>query len=251
MTDAIMSHMKLFYIITICLSLATAWLYAQTPAQKSDKHHITKLPGLLINHDEGYIDVTAKVVLRDGDWLEQLLCTSGTREHESILTTPARPSHIHLGLIMLGLEPGTPMTGKKVGEEMQITPASGPKVAITLRYVSDDQPKDIPANDWVYDKTTDKSLDDNVWLFAGSSFIKTQDQNIYRADASGSVITLVHFGDDMLARQTMLTSRNDNARWQARTKLIPPVGTAVTVRLTPIKGEQKTKNPGDTRHQGT
>lgn len=229
--------MRTFYALIICVGLVSALVYAQVPVEKKHTNKRTALPGVVIDHQERYVDIQAKVVLRDGDWLEQLLCTPGTREHESILTTAARPSHIHLGLIMLGLSPGKPMVGEKIGEELKITPASGPKVAIDLIYTQDGELRTVPANTWIYDKNTDKPMEDNIWLFAGSSFIQAHDQNIYRADANGSVITLVHFGDDLLARQTMLTSHNDNARWQAMTRLIPPVGTMVTIRLTPVKDQ--------------
>ncbi|MAX25218.1 MAG: hypothetical protein CMJ19_12010 [Phycisphaeraceae bacterium] len=208
---------------------------------------MTKLPGVVVNHDQQFVDVTAKVVLRDGDWLELLLCTPGTREHESILTTTAKPSHIHLALVMLGLEPGQPMTGKKVGDKLEVTPASGPLVAVSVYYKLEDKTIMVPANQWVYDKNTRQDLPDNQWLFAGSSFIKTNEQTLYRANVNGSVITLVHFGDDLLARKTNLTSRNDNARWQARTEKIPPVGTPVTLRLKPVapppSPDQKTDKP--------
>ncbi len=230
---------KSLYIL-ICLSI-----YILTPALAEDR--VTKLPGVMVNHDQQYVDVSAKVVLRDGDWLELLLCTPGTREHESILTTTAKPSHIHLAMVMLGLEPGHPMTGKKVGDTLEVTPASGPLVAVSLHYTLEDKAITIPANLWVYDKNTKQDLPDNHWLFAGSSFIKTNDQTIYRADTNGSVITLVHFGDDLLARKTKLTSHNDNARWQARTEKIPPVGTPVTLRLKPVilppSPDQKTDKP--------
>jgi hypothetical protein len=237
------SMMRALFALLICVSLASAFLYAQAPAGKKQTAKVTKLPGLVIDHEHNTVDVQATVVLRDGDWLELLLCTPGTKEHESILTTQARPSHIHLALIMLGLQPGMPMTGKKVDDHMQITPASGPWVAVDLIYTREGKTQTIPANQWVYDKTSNQSLPDNHWMFTGSSFIKSHDQNIYRADANGTVITLVNFGDDLLARKTDLTDRNDNARWQAKTELIPPVGTNVTIRLTPVTPQTDMKQP--------
>ncbi|HAI13962.1 MAG TPA: hypothetical protein DCM28_19820 [Phycisphaerales bacterium] len=235
-------------LILVALCLFTTSVQAQDTPPTASKKHLTKLPGLVIDHKNGYLDISGKVVLRDGDWLELLLCTPGTREHESILSTAARPSHIHLGLIMLGLKPGKPMTAQKVGEELKITQASGPLISVDLIYIEDDKQQIVNANKWIYNKNTGNDLPDNLWLFAGSSFIKAHDQNIYRADANGSVITLVHFGDDMLARQTQVNSRNDNGQWQARTKNIPPLGTNVTIRLTPIKTDQKTLK---TENQGS
>src|SRR5262245_55478406 len=41
--------------------------------------------------------------------LEFFCVVSGTSEHESILRTKAKPSNIHLALLMLGLQPGEPV----------------------------------------------------------------------------------------------------------------------------------------------
>ena len=41
--------------------------------------------------------------------LEFFAVINGTSEHESVLRSPAKPSHVHLGLVMIGLEPGSPV----------------------------------------------------------------------------------------------------------------------------------------------
>ena len=68
------------------------------------------LPGITVDRAARCIDIEAVIVQRDAPWLELLACTKGSREHEAILSVTAKPSHIHLALIMLGLEPGAPMT---------------------------------------------------------------------------------------------------------------------------------------------
>ena len=49
----------------------------------------------------------ARVVLRDG-YLEHLMCSKGTKEHEAILATDAVPNLIHAGLILTKAEVGKP-----------------------------------------------------------------------------------------------------------------------------------------------
>src|SRR5262249_42393464 len=49
----------------------------------------------------------ARIVLRDG-YLEHLMCSKGTKEHEAILATDAVPNQIHAGLLLTGAEPGKP-----------------------------------------------------------------------------------------------------------------------------------------------
>src|SRR3954454_23462131 len=52
--------------------------------------------------------IKARVALREGP-LEHLLCLKGTKEHEAILATEARPRAIHAGLLLTGAEPGHPV----------------------------------------------------------------------------------------------------------------------------------------------
>ena len=89
----------------------------------------------------------------------------------------------------------------------------------------------MDANQWFIHKQTGQSPPDNVWLFTGSSFDEDKDPPRYRADVEGSVISLVNFGDEVLARPTDKTNQSDQGMLQPNTDLIPEVGTKVTIRL--------------------
>ena len=41
-------------------------------------------------------------------FLEVLVCSRDTREHESLVVTDVKPSSVHAALLMLGMTPGTP-----------------------------------------------------------------------------------------------------------------------------------------------
>src|SRR5690348_755269 len=41
--------------------------------------------------------------------LEFFCCVTGTNEHESVLRSAVKPSHLHLALLMIGLKPGEPV----------------------------------------------------------------------------------------------------------------------------------------------
>ncbi len=248
--------MNLFCIIMILCSLLTALPAvtaspeaAASPTLPTTPLDKTTLPHVQVNQQERYIDLQATVVLREGDWLELLACSPNSREHEAILTLKVKPSHLHLALLMLGLEPGKPMswehpqtnpspqTTSDIKRQVapQIIPPQGPKIAVTLILPSkNNTAMEIPANRWILDATTQQPMLDNIWLFTGSSFVNWNGQRVYRADVNGTLLSLVNFGDDVLARPTELTSQNDNARWQPNTPQIPPVGTAITVRLRPM-----------------
>ena len=196
---------------------------------------ISSLPGLTINRRKGFVEIDATVNMREGGWLELLACTPTTRTHESILVVDAKPSQVHLAIQMLGLEPGAPMFWRYVDGEYELDPAHGPAVTVTVVYQQDGHTVEVPANQWVINRQTDQTLAEPVWIFTGSSFDDSQDLPNYRADVEGSILSLVHFGDEVLARQTTTTSQSDEGLLQPNTDQIPEVGTPVKIRLQPVE----------------
>ncbi len=247
-------------------------------APPHDNTALPVLPHLTIDPQRQFVDLEATVVLRQADWLELVACSPKSREHESILTIEAKPSHIHLALVLIGLQPGQPWHWQPNPDANSqpdqpagtVIPPTGPRIAVTVitphsphppptspthtaphtptantaatsqpaatpAHPTDaNQPIEIPINQWVKHQPTDKLLPDNIWLFVGSTFINTKDQTIYAADMTGSILSLVNFGDDVLTRDTATTNDNDNAQWGAMTQAIPPIGTRVTLRLRPV-----------------
>ena len=171
-----------------------------------------------------------------GEWLELLACTKQGPTHESVLVVKARPSHLHLALLTLGLEPGTPLTWRVDTDGDGIEhPVSGPRIAITVSYERDGRTIREPASRWVLDRATRKPLPDNIWHFAGSRFREHEDRTVYLADLSGAVISLVNFGDEVLARRTELTNRNDEQAWVVAADHVPAAGTRVTIRFQALR----------------
>ncbi len=192
------------------------------------------MPHLIIDRERGWVDLEATVVMREGGWLELLACTPGTRTHESILTVAAKPSHVHLALMMLGLEQGQPMRWIREGEVSKVQPPRGPWVEVSLVTQKEGQPVVVPANQWILNKTTGQPMADPHWIFTGSFIYEHPDTPPYQADVTGSVISIVNFGDEVLARPTDRTSYNDEQAWGPHTDAIPALGTPVVLRLRPV-----------------
>jgi hypothetical protein len=197
--------------------------------------------GVTVDAENKHVDVAAKVSLRRGEFLEMFVCTRDTREHESILVTDAAPSTMHLGLLLLGLEPGKPLSYDMKFDPPKLVPATGPKVDVFIVIKIDDIEREIPANRWIQDNKTKEMKKGNTWLFAGSQFAEFQGKQIYQADVNGSAISLVNFGDDLLTLPNTMTDANESHGkvWAPRTKAIPEVGTKVTIRLKPQKPEKQ------------
>ncbi len=255
-------------LLALPLSLGTPPLNAQeTPAapphpaiQPADPDPVaiviqalnTDDNGLTIDRAARTIDIDAKVCLREAEFLEQLACSPDTREHESLLVVETTPSLIHSAMLLLELEPGSPMRWVEEGDTVRTIAPEGPAIAVFIVTTDEDGEESLtPANEWVVDQKTGETMRGNTWLFAGSKFVVVNGQEMYVADAYGTAISLVNFGDDLLARATDMTDRNDshNQTWGARTDQIPEVGTAVRVRLVlpePAAVEGEPAPPADT-----
>lgn len=204
---------------------------------------ISTLPGITIDRQADVVDLEAKIARRYGDWLELVACTPNSREHESIVTVSAKPSHIYQALLMLGLEPGHPLNWKPNNKgSYDVEPASGPPVRVYFIIEEDGRRRQIPANAWVVNQRTGQPLVDNRWLFTGSRFATFDQTEIFLADLNGTVISLVNFGDDLLARQTRLTDKDDGQVWNVRAEAVPEAGTPLTVRLRPVRAAGQASN---------
>ncbi len=198
---------------------------------------VRSFPHMTINLADRTIDLDAAVVTRESDWIELLACSPESREYESILVTEARPSHIHLSLLMLGIEPGRPLSWRQTDTGYEILPPAGDPVIVSLLLPESGVKREIPAGNWIVNQQTGEMMTPSNWLFTGSAFADQADARVYKADLNGTVISLVNFGDDLLARPNRLMNHNDNQAWQANTAAIPPLGTEVTIRLRPAKPE--------------
>ena len=211
----------------------------QAPAQSRPQ----TLPHVRVDRAQRLVDLEATVVTREAPWLELLACSPGSREHEAILSIEARPSHVHLALLMLGLEPGAPLTWREQDGQIVPVPPHGPTVHVSIVLGGRGRPTEVPAGNWILNNQTSEPLGDSTWIFTGSTVRQFEGQSIFMADLGGTVISLVNFGDDLLARATDRTNKNDQEAWGPRVEAIPPVGTKVIVRLRPHKEAPSAAKP--------
>src|SRR5690348_5666170 len=88
--------------------LATSLLSEAALGQATQPTEMVRFPGVTVDRAQRQIRVECQALMIDAP-LEFVCVTNGGPEHESILRTAAKPSHIHAGLLMLGQEPGSPM----------------------------------------------------------------------------------------------------------------------------------------------
>ena len=233
------------------------------PATKPARKNV-KLPGILVDRQNRYVDLASRVCLNEG-FLELVACTKGTKEHESIVAVEARPMHIHTALLLLGATNGNPAMRKQVGAEetrwIDIPPRGDPvdvflvfkntKGEMVQRPVSDFIAKSneradeigVNPNRQENDKANKNTKFPHTFLFAGSLLHGDgPGPRRYLADESGDVISIATFGDEVLCLPFHQTQENGALMWQIAPETLPKVGTKVTLRLRPqAKPNSKTQ----------
>ncbi|MGD2110212.1 MAG: YdjY domain-containing protein [Phycisphaerae bacterium] len=180
-------------------------------------------PGVRIDWKTRAVEVDAKVVLRKGA-LELLACSPQTREHESILSVSARPTHVYQALGLVGLEPGSPVRYDK--RENRLIPPSGAPLDIDIRYVVKGKQKTEPATRWLVDVERKRSPESVNWVFAGSD---TYGDGRFAADLDGTIICVVDFETALITVGALHTADNRNLWLAANTDAIPPVDSPCTL----------------------
>lgn len=191
-------------------------------------------PGLAIEPDTKTVLLEAEICLREG-WLEQVVCSPGTREHESIMVTSVEASALHAALLAAGQTPGRPGAWRWEGDRVHLDPPAGSSLEVM---VSEDRLDWVPLLDWI--TNSEGRSPKGHWVFGGSTFRKPNSvpvgTSLYEADLSGSIIGLVTFGDETLGFSAVIPDEVDAApeEWRARTRSIPEIGTTVHVRVRPL-----------------
>ena len=170
-------------------------------------------------------------------YLEQIMCKRDTRDHEVLVITDARPSHVHAAMLLLGLEKGKPAGWTFENDALRSYPPTGPLVDVWFRWTDDNGVvRDVRPHAWTVNARTRKGLPESVrWHFAGS--VETDHPMFpYSADGSGNVIGLTTFGDEVLAYPEVLSHEAtiDEPVWLADMERVPRWGTPVVVRLVPV-----------------
>ena len=218
-----------------------ASLGAGTPVHASDDAEL--FPNIHVNVQERYIELDGHVPIRLDDpdaplvYLELVACTPNTKEHEVLVVTPARPSQVHAALLMIGLKPGKPAFWTQENGSVIAHAPQGDPVKVELLWQDDDgnQIQSSPAN-WIVSAQSHKPWPEGQWVFAGSIMNNHGGHEFYEADGSGTLIGLTSFGSEVIAWQRVISpdSQTDEPEWIANAEHVPPVDTAVTIRISAL-----------------
>lgn len=198
---------------------------------------VQPFPHVRVNLRERVVEFDGEVCLTEG-WLEQIVCTPGTREHETLIVSRVRPSNLHAAMLMARFEPGRPGRWTYENDTYAVIHPTGEAVRISVRYLDGrDELVEHPVSKWVRDHLGEQEFADQPWMFGGSmiapnaAFMGPGEH--YVADMTGSIVGLVTFGDELLGWREVIADQAavSEPEWEANTDTMPPVGTKVTVIL--------------------
>jgi len=216
---------------------------AGTPARLRElfPHVRADLSAKLIEFD-GTVPIDCHNQATPNVYLEVVVCIPDTKEHETLVVTDARPSHIHAALLAAGLQPGAPASWKWENKKLTSFPPRGDAVEVTIAYRgADGKEIESPAAAWIISadrKDAAFGAGGPGWVFAGSVLTERQGREVYDADGSGVVVGLTTFGSETVAWGKVISpdAEVEEPEWIANPKLVPAAGTPVVVRIRPSRG---------------
>jgi len=225
--------------IVVAALVASAPCAAQAPAAGAAKRVVKLGNHLRVDLAKRRISMDAEVCLRSGA-LELLVCGKGTKEHESVMSTRAKASHLHAGLLLLGLTPGKPaewvmLEGDDHGRAL---PPRGAALGIAFRWREPGgRVTQVDASKFLACGNKKGPMPDE-WIFVGSDIFA---DGTYWADSEGEILCVANFASAVID----VPFKNPNKQAQqmmdfvANTDAIPAVGTPVEVIIVPKPGAEK------------
>ena len=210
------------------VSLSAAGQERQTPAADGGRPDASKMPHVSVDVKKREIRIDCEV-LNPQMALEFFCCLSGTAEHEAIMRTEAKPSHVHLALLMLGLQPGEPVRFSKAADKW--LPPHGPPLHISVEWDAKDGKRvRVPAHRMMRGVKSKKPMPPTTWIFAGS---RVMDDGKYAADTTGYLVSVVNFDLTVIDLPELHSNANETLEWEYNPDVVPPKGTRVWMILEP------------------
>ena len=168
-------------------------------------------------------------------YLEQIVCTPDTKEHESLVVSSARPSTVHAALLLIGARPGKPGAWDLLDGRLVSQPPSGDPLIV--RFVTPDGVEHDPLA-WVVSSDRTRTLrsvvgDAPAFVFGGSRFVNYNGRDVYDADFAGTLVGLTTFGSETISFREVISHEAaiQTPEWLAYNERIPEAGTPIVVRI--------------------
>jgi len=216
---------------------------AKNPPASQPAPKVVRIGQVRVDPKNRQVSFDSEVCLCEGA-LEFLLVQWQSKTHESILHTKAKASHIHAGLLMLGLTAGKPArwSGQQMGG--RFLPPAGPGLKIKVVWKdADGNSRGADVGEWLTGQDDQEIERPEQWIFIGSDILP---DGRYWAELDGEIISLTNFASAVIDVPFRSSSVNDLRGIYADTNEIPPAGTSVEVVITPVDGAENAPDARET-----
>lgn len=194
------------------------------PIKRLDAYRL-RVGAVFVDRLNRFIEMPTKVNMQEGI-LEYVAVGTDGKLHESVLEVLAEPSHIHLALLLIGLEPR--QYAKQ--DDMYLPPKlarEGGRIDLMMQWTdpASGEVKRAPPSAWLYDRKTKGAPPPRAWFFEGSQFWRGR----YSADMERSVVALIPDMNAVIAIGSDAGNpyRGDAQGYEIYKEVIPPNGTPV------------------------
>jgi hypothetical protein len=215
--------------VLLSLTLFSSLACAESPAPVAQPPADGKLPHVQVDVKNKQVRVECDSCNVNQDVGLEFFCVSeGTNEYESVISSRAKASHIHLALLMIGLEPGEPVKWSESTKKW--TPPHGPPLQITCEWKKGDETMRVPAYRLMVNRKTKKEAPPFTWVFTGS---KVMEDGKYAADAVGYLVSVLNNELTVIDIPDVAGRDLESREWDRNATLLPPVGTKIWMILEP------------------
>jgi hypothetical protein len=202
--------------------------------------HRYRIGQVMVDTAAKVVQVPCRVNMRRG-MVEFMAVASEGKLHESVLLAEAEPLHVHLALMLLGLEPG-----RGAQYHGDLAPPSGPSVEARVEWQA--PPNRWPAaagsapsspatgrwcsarlEEFAWDIPARRTMPPVAWIFTGTMLPVPGP----RTEEERSVVAT--FRDPGAVLTNPLSTGADDSVYKANERLVPPAGTHVTLLLRPTE----------------
>ncbi len=189
------------------------------------------------------VDTAAKtatcsgVINMDAGAVEYLAVAAGGKMHESLLRVEARPLHLQVALLLLGLEPKNVLQAQG---EAKIPQGDPVEIRIRWRDANGDA-QEVRAESLLVSGAKEVPMPDHAWVFTGSRILKEG----FEGDIAKSLVAIWH--DPAALLDNPLPTGANNV-WSVNSKRTPKRGTPIEFIIKALpkpetRPEQKLTDP--------
>jgi hypothetical protein len=219
----------------------------QKPEPQAEKigEHRYRIGRVVVDTAAQVAEVPCRVNMRRGA-IEYLAVASDGKLHESVLKVEAEPLHVHVALMLLGLEPGARPRFQGDPEPPRAPGEGSSRTGVNARVMWHQGGRERSARleEWAWDIPARRPMSPVGWWFTG---VAAPGAGPATAEQRSVVAT---YRDPDAVLNNPLPTGGDDTVYKANERVVPPVGTAVRLLLRPADRDE-TRRDGDTEGSGT